>query len=145
MEIKEVYRLMDRFESSSLTHLELNMEGSNIVFDKGSSSTAQTVIPQSTVAFNSTSASEETESAQSSNEAEVIKAPIVGTFYTAAAPGEEPFVKPGQTVKAGQVVGLIEAMKLMNEITAPKDGKILEILVGDEEMVQYDQKLMTME
>lgn len=141
MEIKEVYRLMDRFEVSSLTHMELSMEGSNIVFEKGSSNVSQNTVSYEAVEKQSQQSVVKTPV----NEGEAIKAPIVGTFYTASAPGEEPFVKPGQMVKAGQVVGLIEAMKLMNEITAPKDGKIVDILVQDEEMVQFDQKLMIME
>lgn len=72
---------------------------------------------------------------------EAVKSPLVGTFYSSPSPEEEPFVKVGDTVKKGQVLGLIEAMKLMNEIEAEKDGVIEAILVENEQMVEYGQEL----
>lgn len=71
----------------------------------------------------------------------VITSPLVGTFYAAPAPGKESFVKVGDTVKVGQVVGIIEAMKLMNEVESEVDGIIEEILISDEEVVEYGQPL----
>lgn len=71
----------------------------------------------------------------------VISSPLVGTFYNAASPEAEPFVKVGDTVKKGQVLGIIEAMKLMNEIDCEFDGTIEAILVGNEELVEYGQPL----
>ena len=73
-----------------------------------------------------------------------IKAPLVGTFYQAPGPDEQPYVKVGQQVKKGDVVGIIEAMKLMNEVVAPQDGVILSIDATDGNMVQYGQVLFTM-
>lgn len=70
-----------------------------------------------------------------------ITSPLVGTFYSAPAPGEEPFVKVGDTVHKGQVIGIVEAMKLMNEIESECDGVVQEILAGDEELVEYGQPL----
>lgn len=70
-----------------------------------------------------------------------ITAPIVGTFYAAANPKSDSFVKVGDSVKKGQVIGLIEAMKLMNEIESDVDGIISEILVGNEQGVEYGQPL----
>lgn len=70
-----------------------------------------------------------------------ILAPIVGTFYAAANPKNGPFVKVGDSVKTGQVIGLIEAMKLMNEIESDTDGIITEILVENEQGVEYGQPL----
>ena len=72
-----------------------------------------------------------------------MKAPIFGTFYRASAPGATPFVKEGSKVKKGDVIGIIEAMKLMNELVSPKDGKIEKILIDDGEMVEYDQVIMS--
>ena len=68
-------------------------------------------------------------------------APLVGVFYRASSPDSEPFVKVGQQVKKGDVLCIIEAMKLMNEVEAEVDGEVVEILVGDEEMVEYGQNL----
>lgn len=71
----------------------------------------------------------------------VITSPLVGTFYNASAPGAEPFVKEGDTVKKGQVLGIIEAMKLMNEIESEFDGVVEAVLVSNEEVVEYGQPL----
>lgn len=74
---------------------------------------------------------------------EVLKSPLVGTFYSSASPEAEPFVKTGDTVKKGQVLGIIEAMKLMNEIEAERDGIVEAVLVGNEQMVEYGQPLFS--
>lgn len=74
-------------------------------------------------------------------EGNLVKAPLVGTFYNAPSPEEEPFVKVGDKVKKGQVLGIIEAMKLMNEIESEYDGVLEEILIANEQMVEYGQPL----
>ncbi len=71
-----------------------------------------------------------------------IVAPMVGTFYRAPAPDEPPFVEVGDTVRKGQVVCIIEAMKLMNEIEAEVNGQVVEILVQNAEPIEYGQTLM---
>ncbi|WBW97657.1 acetyl-CoA carboxylase biotin carboxyl carrier protein [Oceanirhabdus sp. W0125-5] len=73
---------------------------------------------------------------------EYINSPIVGTFYSSPSPDDPAFVKVGDVVSKGQPLCIIEAMKLMNEITAEVSGEIVEILVKNEEMVQYDQPIM---
>ncbi len=75
-------------------------------------------------------------------EGKIIYSPLVGTFYSAKEEGAEPFVKVGDTVKKGQVIGIIEAMKLMNEVESEYDGIVSEILVKNEEMVEYNQPLV---
>lgn len=70
-----------------------------------------------------------------------VKSPLVGTFYAAPSPEAEPFVKKGDVVKKGQVLGIVEAMKLMNEIESEYDGVVEEILIGNEDMVEYGQPL----
>ena len=70
-----------------------------------------------------------------------MKSPLVGTFYNAPSPDAEPFVKVGDKVKKGQTLGLIEAMKLMNEIECEYDGVVSEILVDNMDMVEYGQTL----
>ena len=71
----------------------------------------------------------------------VITCPLVGTFYSSPAPDAEDYVKVGDTVKKGQVIGIVEAMKLMNEIESEYDGIVEEILVKNEETVEYGQPL----
>lgn len=71
----------------------------------------------------------------------VIKSPMVGTFYSKSAPTANPFVKVGDKVKKGQVLCILEAMKLMNEIESEYDGEIVEVCVKDDEMVEFGQAL----
>lgn len=70
-----------------------------------------------------------------------VKSPLVGTFYAAPSPEAEAFVKKGDMVQKGQVLGIVEAMKLMNEIESEYDGVVEEILIGNEDMVEYGQPL----
>jgi acetyl-CoA carboxylase biotin carboxyl carrier protein len=76
-------------------------------------------------------------------EGHILSSPMVGTFYRAAAPGETPFVEPGQPVKVGDVLCIVEAMKMMNQIEADKAGTIGLILVEDGDPVEFDQPMMT--
>jgi acetyl-CoA carboxylase biotin carboxyl carrier protein len=69
-------------------------------------------------------------------------APLVGTFYAAPAPGAPPFVQPGDRVEKGQQLGIIEAMKLMNPLEATRRGRVVEVLVGDGEPVEYGEPLV---
>ena len=71
----------------------------------------------------------------------LVKSPLVGTFYNAPSPDAEPFVKVGDTVKKGQVLGIVEAMKLMNEIESEFEGTVEKILASNEEVVEYGQPL----
>ena len=74
-------------------------------------------------------------------EGKVVKSPMVGTFYSKSAPTAEAYVKIGSKVKKGDTLCIIEAMKLMNEIESEFDGEVVEILVNDDEMVEYNQPL----
>ena len=71
----------------------------------------------------------------------IVKSPIVGTFYRAPEPGAKNFVDPGQPVRKGQVLCIIEAMKLMNEITAETDGEVVKVYVENGQAVQYGERL----
>ena len=71
----------------------------------------------------------------------VVKSPIVGTFYRAAEPGAKPFTEVGEMVKKGQVLCIIEAMKLMNEINAEVDGEVVKVYVENNQAVQYGERL----
>lgn len=75
----------------------------------------------------------------------LMRAPMVGTFYRAASPGAKPFVEVGQTVRAGQTLCIIEAMKMLNQIEADRAGVVTEILADNEEPVEFDQPLFVIE
>jgi acetyl-CoA carboxylase biotin carboxyl carrier protein len=80
-----------------------------------------------------------------SSTAKEIKSPFVGTYYGAPSPGADSFIHVGKRVKKGEVLCIIEAMKLMNEIEAERDGVIVDILIANEEPVEYDQPLFLFE
>lgn len=75
----------------------------------------------------------------------IVKSPIVGTFYSASSPDKPPFVKPGQKVKNGDTLFIVESMKLMNEITSEYDGAVAEIYVKDGQALEYGQPIMRIE
>lgn len=75
----------------------------------------------------------------------MVKSPLVGTYYAASSPENPPFVKVGDKVSKGQVLGIVEAMKLMNEIESEFDGTVKEILVENEQMVEFGQPMFVIE
>ena len=79
------------------------------------------------------------------DEGHPIKSPLVGTFYRSSQPGAPPFVNEGDTVDAGQTVGIVEAMKLMNQVQADQAGKVSKILAVDGDWVEFEQTLMLLE
>lgn len=147
MDIQEILKIMDRMEDSKITHfsleekgvkLELKKETTKVAYEAPVKSEAIATQPVKEVAAHReimpSFVEEETGCA-------FVTSPIVGTFYTAASPATPAFVKVGDTVKKGQTLCIVEAMKLMNEIEAEQAGEILEVLVKNEEMVEFGQKL----
>jgi len=96
--------------------------------------------PASGVPASAPAAPELTE-AEEEMELAVVKSPIVGTFYRAPEPGAKPFTEVGEVVKKGQVLCIIEAMKLMNEINAEVDGEVVKVYVENSQAVQYGERL----
>lgn len=149
MDIKEINELIDKINESKLTEFRYETENLNLVIKKEKaevtyeeSHTAQKMIPQ--VAVNTILASEQTTNVvpvQEENQDHIVKSPIVGTYYAAANAKAEAFVKVGDKVKKGDVLCIIEAMKLMNEIESEATGEIIDILVKNAQMVEYGQPL----
>ena len=143
MDLKDVYELLDKFDASACCEMELNLNGMQLNLKKYSSIATPSGL-NNVVAGNTQTQAEQVTDNESAGDAVEIKAPLVGTFYQAPGPDEQPYVKVGQQVKKGDVVGIIEAMKLMNEVVAPQDGVILSIDATDGNMVQYGQVIFTM-
>lgn len=142
MDYSEIKKLMDDMGESKLTELEIEFpDGIKISMKKDDgkklSAPAPVVIPQAQVPMNT----QQPQVPMQVKEGNVVKAPMVGTFYSKSSPAAEPFVKVGSKVKKGDTLCVIEAMKLMNEIESEFDGEIVEILVDDEDMVEYGQPL----
>ena len=149
MDLKDVYELLDKFDASACCEMVLNLNGTQLSLKKYSSIAVPSGLNNDSglnnvVAGNTQTQAEQVTDNASYGETVEIKAPLVGTFYQAPGPDEQPYVKVGQQVKKGDVVGIIEAMKLMNEVVAPQDGVILSIDATDGNMVQYGQVLFTM-
>ena len=151
---EELYRIWDRFEQSPVLELEAEISGEWIRLSKlptaGLSGPDHTGKPAETPAAAPAAAAEKTKTENVSTPEEgkagtEVTAPLVGTFYRAPGPGEEPFVRTGQKVKKGDTLGIIEAMKLMNEISAPCDGTVGKISAGEGTLVEYGQLLMVIE
>ena len=147
-EIKEILELMREHE---LVEFELQREGETIRLRKhspaqwtGPAAAAYHPPPAPTTAAAAPQGSAGAPVLEPTSEdldLAIIKSPIVGTFYRAAEPAAPPFVEPGQTVKKGHVLCIIEAMKLMNEINAECDGEIVKVYVENGQAVQYGERL----
>ena len=140
MDLESIYALMERFERSSLTGLELEQNGTRLKLDKTVAVAAAPAAAVAAVSAVQTPAAPAPQT-ESQEAGEYIKAPLVGTFYAAAGPDAEPFVKVGDQVKKGQTVCILEAMKMMSEIPAPMDCVIEEILVENGSLAGYDAPL----
>ena len=135
MDIRKIKKLIDLMIESDLQAIEVK-EG-----DQSISLTRPTpVYAAAPVAAAPTTAAPAAPAAKTPRGA-VVTSPMVGVFYAAASPGEAPFVNVGQTVSAGETLGIIEAMKIMNPIEATKSGVIEEILVKNGEVIQFGQPL----
>lgn len=143
MEFENLIQLIKTVSSSELT--EFSMKDGEFKVSMNKRKEVQIVADGNMAAdipvFTAQTVAPEKASVESEPEGNQVKAPLVGTFYSASAPDAAPFVKVGDTVKKGQVLGIIEAMKLMNEIESEYDGVVESILVENGQMVEYGQNL----
>ena len=139
-DFEQIESLVKLMSNSSLTSLQLKTDGINLVLKKEKEMV--TAMPSVvSVPVGKEPEKETTPSAEFNYPDEVVTAPLVGTFYAAPSEGGDPFVSVGDTVKKGQVLGIIEAMKLMNEIECEYDGVVAAVLVENKEVVEYGQPL----
>ena len=139
MDLESIYALMERFERSSLTGLELEQNGTRLKLDRTVTAAPAASAPI-LAAAPAPSAAPAVQPPQESG-AEYIKAPLVGTFYAASGPDSAPFVQAGDQVKKGQTVCILEAMKAMSEIPAPMDCVIEEVLLDNGSLAAFDAPL----
>lgn len=137
MELESIYALMERFERSSITGLELEQNGTRLKLEKAVAAAAAPAAAAAVAAPAVAPAPQQT----AGEEGEYIKAPLVGTFYTAAGPDAAPFVQVGDKVEKGQTVCILEAMKAMSEIPAPMDCVIEEVLLDNGSLAAFDAPL----
>ena len=143
MNLNEIKDLMAQFDQSSLKEFSYKNGTDELLFSKNEVKLVAEASPapqaQTTPAVEVVSESSASESVA---EGDLVESPLVGVAYLAAGPDKPNFVSVGDTVKKGQTLVIIEAMKVMNEIPAPKDGVVTEVLVANEEMVEFGKGLV---
>ena len=143
MEYSDIKKLIEDMGNSKIDNLEIEFpDGLKIKMDKTQKTAVETVAPQTVVTpVVSNNVVTTVETPKEEENYKVIKSPMVGTFYASSSPTAESFVKVGDKIKKGQVVCIVEAMKLMNEIESEFDGEVVEICVKNEDMVEYGTPL----
>jgi acetyl-CoA carboxylase biotin carboxyl carrier protein len=147
MNTKELNELITQFDESGLSKIVITKKDFSVEMEKATGLVAAPMAPiavaapvaQAAVPVATTSAPATTISG------DTINSPMVGTYYSAPSPDAAPFVKAGDRVKQGQVIAIMEAMKIMNEIEAEFDCKIVEMLAQDAQAVEYDMPLFVVE
>ena len=134
MELQELYSLMEKFASSGLTELEWQKKDERVALRRAApvAVPAAPVLPAAPAQPVPAAAPAQAPQEKDEN---LVKAPLVGVFYVAPAPGEAPFAAPGKQVKKGETLCLIEAMKMMSEVPAPADSVVEEVQARDGEPV----------
>ena len=144
MQIEEIIKLIETVSKSDVDTLNYATDSEKIVIKKNKTKLVagevQAVPVAQSVSFEASNTEEAVEAI-----GHTITSPLVGTFYSSPSPDAPSFVNVGDRVKKGQVIGIIEAMKLMNELESDFDGVVKEILVKDETVVEFGQPLFILE
>ena len=143
MDIRKIKKLIHMLEQSDLNEIEVSQGEESVRISKGNSNVISTNISNT----DQSQASTNQDPIESNTEiiGNIIKSPIVGTFYRKPSPEKPPFVNVGDTVSEGDVVCIVEAMKMMNEIKSEYPGKIISILPSDGQPIEFDQTLIIIE
>ena len=155
MDLRKIKKLMELLEESGIAEIEVKEGEESIKLSRNISSSTNMQVPQIIQQPAQTSqppanqqASDMGVNAVDNSKKEkrnTVNSPMVGTFYASASPESKPFVTIGQSVKKGDTLCILEAMKMMNQVQAESDGKIVEILVDNAEPVEFDQPLFVLE
>ena len=151
MDIRKVKKLIELVESSDVAEIEIKAGEEAIRISRFSQHSAPVAsmpaaaAPSSPPPRAAESASDAPPEPAKRDESKLVRSPMVGTFYSSPSPSAPSFVEVGQTVSAGQTLCIIEAMKMLNQIEAPHSGTVTEVLVGNEESVEFDQPLFVIE
>lgn len=144
MEVTQLQQLISSMSASGLSELEYEENGVRLHLRKEKEPIGLEELPKKIteqVRWEQTTGTEEKRQEQEELQGNVVTSPLVGTFYAAPAEDATPYVQVGDRVKKGQILGIVEAMKLMNEIESDCDGQILEILAENGKLVEYQQPL----
>lgn len=151
MNFEEIEKIIDLFSQKEISKLVLKNGEFELCLENQIKQSHVTSLPLHTSHSSVQTSSEQniiTSSDQNKSkcqEGDFIEAPMIGTFYRCPSPDSAPFVNVGDQVKKGQVIGIVEAMKIMNEIEAEFDCKIVEIIANDAQPIEFGSKLMRVE
>ncbi|MBN2895961.1 MAG: acetyl-CoA carboxylase biotin carboxyl carrier protein [Campylobacterales bacterium] len=148
MDFKQIKELMREFDKSGLSAMKIKKDDVSLELEKAVSVVAAPVHVTASAPVASpvaASAASAQPTAPVAVAGDMIRSPMVGTFYGSPSPESAPFVKVGDRVKKGQVVAILEAMKIMNELEAEFDCKVLDVLVKDGQPVEFDMPLFVVE
>jgi acetyl-CoA carboxylase biotin carboxyl carrier protein len=151
MDIRKVKKLIELLEQSDVAEIEIHEGEESVRISRHGSGAMPMYMPQAMpMAIGAAPAAAPAAKASDEEdldeiEGEVVRSPMVGTFYRAPSPGSKPFVEEGQSVKAGDTLCIIEAMKILNQIECEHGGKITRILVENGQPVEYNQPLFVIE
>lgn len=153
MKMNEVMEIAKWFNESNLSSFKWKEEDTELKLEKKTGVVALEEAPREVISVVKKAEStvlaaesgEEKKKEKKVEEGFFIKSPVVGTFYSSPSPEEGSFVEVGQRVKKGDVVCIVEAMKLLNEITSPVDGVVKEIFVENEDLLEFEQNIMRIE
>ena len=153
MEVSQLIELMNAVSEAGLTDFCYEENGVSVKIKKHpekkivASAPVEMIAPAAVAAPAQIPAASTVENSDAAEEisGNTVKSPLVGTFYSASAPDAAPYVQVGDTVKKGQVLGIVEAMKLMNEIESEYDGTVKAILVKNGDLVEFDQPMFVIE
>jgi len=146
MDIRKVKKLIELLEESNIDELEIHEGEESVRISRNSTRVASAPIAAPVAAAAPApvaAAPAAAPAAAAEPEGHVLRSPMVGTFYRSPSPGAKAFVEEGQSVQAGDVLCIVEAMKMMNQIEADKSGTIGKILVEDGQPLEFDQPLFT--
>ncbi len=141
MELKQILQLIDAVSESSLDKFEYEENGSKLSLEKGKEPVIMTQVAENEEMLQALKPSAEIQKEEKESTGQIVKSPLVGTFYAAPAEDADPFVRTGDKIKQGQVLAIVEAMKLMNDIESEYEGEIAEIYVENGQSVEYGQPL----
>lgn len=144
MDTKQIKALMREFDESGLSKLKIKQEDFSIVFEKATTLAPTPVYAQQELSV-PTPAPQVVTATSEHVSGDAILSPMVGTFYSSPSPDSADFVHVGDKIKKGQVVAILEAMKIMNELEAEFDCKVLKILASNGQAVEYDMPLFIVE
>ena len=145
MDLRQIKNLIKEFEDSSIDKLEISEKDFSIKLEKNTQQQTYTISPtvsEAVVATTAVATAPEIVDTKEEEQTVAVKAPLVGTFYHAPSPDASPFVKLNQQVNKGDTLFIVEAMKVMNEVTAPVGGTVVAINVTDASMVEFGQIVM---